>query len=404
MKLAAAFVIAAVLAAPQAAAKGPTPPRSVVGIVSQGRQTSVVELNALTLKAVSRAAPLGRGGRYLGRSPGRGARGAFAAGEAGNRIVFVDLRAMRGEGALTLPCALRAPITWETASRLVMTCDGPASSVLVVDPVKRKLRGRTALRGSLFDVQAAAGALVGILAPLDGIGPARLVVVSANGRVRTVALPGVRAGTEVVDQERYRVRTEQPALAVDRNGRRAVVVPAVGAVVEVDLARLDVAAHTLLVRTPAATRKELEGTVRHAVWTWSGTIAVSGTDGVPGQAHAWRAAGVTLIDAHDWTSRFLGSGTNVATNGWSLLGWSSLWDAAAQRQIGGGLTGYAADGAQRFHLFGDDAVSVAAVAGTYAYVTSTDFMRYRIDDTESGKVVGNVRTARPTTLVSPTPY
>ena len=392
------LLAAVLLTTAEAAAKGPMAPRTVFGIVWQKRQTSVAELNALTLRPVSKTAALGVAGRYLGRSPGGGGRAAFAVGESGSRIVFVDVEKMKREGALSLPCGVTGAITWETADRLVVACGGPASSVLVVDPVTRRLRSRTAIRGTLIDVQAVNGVLVGLLAPLDGIGQARLVVARGSGRVRTIALPGIRAGSVLIDQETYRIRIEHPALALEPDGHRAVVIPAVGAVVEVDLARLDTVAHALAARTLARANKEVEGASRHAVWTWSETIAMSGTDGVPGQAHTTAPAGVTLIDAEKWTSRDLGAGTNVASNGMSLLGWSLMWDAARQRTLGNGLTGYAADGAERFHLFGDEAITTVTLAGTYAYVASADARRFRIVDTESGKIIGDVRTTRPTTL------
>jgi hypothetical protein len=398
------LLAAVLLTTAQAAAKGPTAPRTVYGIASHDRQTSFVELDARTLRPVSRPVVLGTPARYLGRSPGAGARAAFAVGESGARIVFVDVAKMKREGAVTLPCAVSGAITWDVANRLVTTCGSGASSVLVVEPVTRKLRSRTPLRGTLTEVRAANGVLAGLLAPLDGIGPARLAVADSSARVRTIALAGVSAGMQVVDPQHSRFRTESPALALSRSGDRAVVVPAVGSVVEIDLARLDTVAHAV---TPAPTlaraSKELEGSVRHAVWTWSGTVAVSGWDGIPGETHATRAAGVTLIDVTRWTSRQIGVGSNVASNGWSVLGWSSIWETSTQRAVGNGLTGYSADGAERFHLFGDEAVSVATVAGTYAYLASPDLKRYRIVDTESGKVIGNVQTARPTTLFATRP-
>lgn len=398
-RLALPVLAALVLAAVPAAAKEPLAPRTVFGITWQGRQTSFAQLDALTLRPAGKAVALGQSARYLGRSPGRGMRAAFATGEAGNHIVFVDLAKMKREGQVSLPCSIAGAIAWDVANRLLAACTDSAASVLVVDPVKRNVRSRTALRGTLVDAKAAGGMLVALLAPLDGIGRARLAVAPATGRVRTVALPGIEAGSRILDNETYRVRGEYPALALSLGGERAVVVPAAGAVVEVDLARLGTVAHALSSPTLARSNKQFEGSVRHAVWTYSGTIAVSGWDGVPGQQHASRAAGITLIDVREWTSRSLGAGSNVATNGWSLLGWSSIWDPAAQRTVGSGLTGYSAAGARRFHLFGEDAVSVSAIAGRYAYLASADFRRFRIVDTETGAMLGDVSTAKPTTLV-----
>ena len=88
----------------------------------------------------------------------------------------------------------------------------------------------------------------------------------------------------------------------------------------------------------------------------------------------------------------------MSTNGYSLVGWGSTWDGVTQHFVGTGLTGYDGNGAERFHLFAEEPVSLAAVAGTYAYVASGDLTRFQIVDTESGKIVSTVRTSRPTTL------
>jgi hypothetical protein len=399
-KLGLVVLAALLVTTPHAAAKGPLAPKTVFGIVWQNRQTSVAKLDALTLRPVSRAAPLGKAGRYLGRSPGNGVRAAFSIGEAGDAIRFVDLKSMRPEGRVGLPCSTGGPILWEEASHLVTTCGGSASSVLVVDPVTRKLRSRRAISGTLVNVQAAGGRLVGLLAPLDKIGAARLIVVDGSGRSRIVALPGIRAGTEVLDQETYRARIEQPAVAVHPSGRWAVVVPASGAVVQVDLGTLAVLTHSLSVRAPAAVKKQIEGTQRSAVWTWSNTIAVSGMDATAdGQADHWTPAGLTLIDADTWSSRIIDPGAaGISSTGSMLLSWAWMWDSNARTAVGTGLTGYDADGNQQFHLFGTEALTFATVIGTYVYVASEDLRQFQIVDTVIGKVVRTVRTAKPTTL------
>jgi len=201
----------------------------------------------------------------------------------------------------------------------------------------------------------------------------------------------------MLDATKSQMRTELPALAVEPNGRRAVVVPASGPLVDVDLNRLTAFSHTLLTRTPAAIRKTSEGSDRDAVWTYWNTIAVSGSDWT-GEGHAWRPAPTTLVDAVNWTTRPLRATASVSTNGYSLVGWGSTWDGVTRRFVGTGLTGYDGNGAERFHLFGEDPVSLATVAGTYAYVASGDLTRFQIVDTESGKILTTLRTSRPTTL------
>ena len=398
-KIALLIVAAAVLAVPQAAAKEPLTPRTVFGVTWQNRQTSFAELDALTLAPVSKSVPLGTAAFYLGRSPGGGMRAAFGVGRAGDTIRFVDLSTMTPERRVQLPCSISRPILWETANRLVVTCGGSASSILVVDPVKQRLVSRKALRGELGDVQAASGWLVGVLAPLGDIGPARFVDVDWSGYTRIAKLPGVEAGTEVLDQNTYHARIERPAVAIEPTGRRAAVVPANGPLTIVDVASLAVTKQPL--RPPAVARKNIEGNERTAIWTAANTIAVGGwnwtADGQPDHSVA---AGLTLIDATTWTSRTIdraAAAVSYTGFGGLLLTWGSVWDSASQKSVGSGLTGYGSDGTLRFHLFGTDPVGLATVAGTYAYVAN-DFTHFQIVDTTSGKVIATPTTPQPTTL------
>lgn len=401
-KLGFVVLAAVLLTAAHASAKGPTAPKTVFGMVWQDRDTSLAELDALTLRPVSKAARLGMSAQYLGRSPGRGMRAAFAVGEQGTAIQFVDLRAMKPERVVSIACGVSGAALWETADRLVTTCGGAAASVLLVDPVRKRVVKRIALKGSLEETFVANGRLVGLLAPLDGIGPARLVVVDGAARTRTVALAGIQAGTEQPDQKTLRIRIEIPGVALDPSGARAAVVPSRGPVTVVDLTTLGVTSHAVNGRTLAATRKEVEGTTRSAVWTMAGTIAVAGTDWIAdGQNEHGVAAGLTLIDTQTWQSRMLDDrAADVSYTGpeGMLLAHGVLWNSATQTETGCGLSGYAADGTRQFHAFGDDPVWIDTLAGTYAYIGSEDLRTHRIVDTTTGKVLATVRTAKPTTI------
>ncbi len=399
------IVTAAVLAVPQAAAKEPLAPKTVFGVSWNNLQTSFAELDALTLQPVSKTVPLGKAGRYLGRSPGGGLRAAFAVGESGDSIRFVDLSTMTPEKRVQLPCSISRPVLWETANRLVVTCGGSASNILVVDPVKQRLVSRKALPGELGDVQAASGWLVGVLAPLGDIGPARFVDVDWTGYTRIVNLPGVEAGTKVLDQNTYHVRIERPAVAIEPTGRRAAVVPANGPLTIVDVSSLAVTKQPL--RSLAVARKNIEGNQRTAIWTAANTIAVGGWNWTAGgQPDHSVPAGVTVIDATTWTTRTIdraAAAVSYTGFGGVLLTWGSVWDSAAQKSVGSGLSGYASDGTQRFHLFGTDPVGVAAVAGTYAYIAADSSTNFQIVDTTTGKLIGTAQTAQPTTLAATRP-
>jgi hypothetical protein len=158
--------------------------------------------------------------------------------------------------------------------------------------------------------------------------------------------------------------------------------------------------HSLSVRAPAAVKKQIEGTQRSAVWTWSNTIAVSGMDATAdGQADHWTPAGLTLIDVDTWSSRIIDPGAaGISSTGSMLLSWAWMWDSNTHTAVGTSLTGYDADGNQQFHLFGTEALTFATVIGTYVYVASEDLRQFQIVDTVTGKVVRTVRTAKPTTL------
>jgi hypothetical protein len=388
------------LAVPLAAAKEPLAPKTIFGIAWQNPQTSLTELDALTLKPVSKTVPLGKGASYLGRSPGAGYRAAFSVGTRFNAIRFVDLSLMKAEKLVKLPCSVRAPVLWETADRLVAMCSSSATSVLVIDPVKQRLVSRKALNGELGNVQAANGLMVGVLAPLGTIGAARLVEVDGTGFTRIAGLPAIRAGTQVLDQNTSHFRIERPAVAIEPMGRRAAIVPATGLVSIVDLSTLVVTNRA--VRSLATARKEVEGSQRTAIWTWNDTIAVGGWDWVTNHSVQ---IGMTLIDTTNWTSRTLdhdATGMSYTGIGGDLLASGLRWDAASQTSIGSGLTAYGTDGTLRYHLFGREPINIAAVAGTYAYITS-DAKQFQIVDTTTGNVIGTATTVRPTALAATRP-
>jgi hypothetical protein len=403
MRLFALIVAALVLATAQAAAKEPLAPKIVFGVVWNQRNTSFAKLDARTLKPVSKVVPLGVAASYLGRSPGRGGRAAFAVGEEETAIAFVDLAKMKREGRVALPCGIRGPIVWQSARRLVATCASSASSVLVVDPVARKVVARRPLSGEIVTSARGAGRLVALTAPLGSIGDARLVVVDGAGRARTVALPGVRAGTEVLDQNNSRFREEIPAIAVDSGTIHAAVVPASGPVTVVDLQTLAIAKHTLAARSLSAAAKNVEGTVRTALWTGGGMIAVAGTNANGDAPDHWTPAGLTLIDSRTWTTKLVDPrAVSVAAFdfGTGILSSATVWDGQAHRSVGDGLRAYGGDGSLRFHLFAGEPVDGFAIVGSYVYVPSSDFRRYRIVDTRSGRVVASPRSSRAVTIAS----
>jgi hypothetical protein len=167
----------------------------------------------------------------------------FAGGGDGNdgRLLVVDPRRLRRLGTIRL----RSPwwewpyaSSWLGPSRVLLAGSGNfqepdgaanATAVTVVDPAARRVVAQRTLPGELLASGRLPDGLVLLAGPPEGIGPARVAVVDAGGRARTVSLPGIAAGfQEPADwsQAGASSRRAQPSLAVDPDGRRAFVVGA----------------------------------------------------------------------------------------------------------------------------------------------------------------------------------
>jgi hypothetical protein len=202
------------------------------------------------------------------------------------------------------------------------------------------------------------------------------VVADRDGLVRDVTLGRVLAGIQLVDPAAHRTRQRVPGLAADQTGRRAFVV-APGLVAEIDLRDLHVSYHALGRERsiwdrvhdwvePAAEAKPSSGPVRSAIWLKTGELAVTG-------------AGLTLIDARDWTSSTVDPGaTDVRVTRDLLL-------ATGGRR---GLAAYGLDGRERFRLFDGQAVYVAQTYAGRAYVGAAGADRLRVVDLVAGRAVG----------------
>lgn len=196
------------------------------------------------------------------------------------------------------------------------------------------------------------------------IGPARVAVVDAAGRVRTVSLPGITAGFQepahwdvLRSLEVAWHRTEpQPGL----------------------LRRL---ADWLL---PAAEAKSVHGPVRMATWLGDGLLAVWGQDEtepvVRGPAvEQWlRPSGLRLVDTRTWRVTTIHSHASGAVwAGGRLLAYGRLLgppadpdaDEPAQRTYG--LTVFGPGDRRPVHLFGTRQVNWVEVNGDRAYVDLT---------------------------------
>jgi hypothetical protein len=332
---------------------------------------------------------------------------AVGANETG-AVQLVDLEEMRTLGAVDVEGASHVErLNWVRPDLLLASLGGLTSQAAAIDPVTRKIVAAHDLGGVTLYSRPTDEAIVFLVAPSDGIGPARVFVFDGS-EPRSVELAEIRAGWEQVEssEEDYRGRQSVPALAVDPAGTRALVIPAGNRVAEVDLETLAVAYHdlaepvSLLGRLrdwlePPAQAKAIEGPDRNAVWLPSGLVAVSGAqysedeDGMN-----VTSAGLALIDPSDWTvSRLSDEPSWVTLRGDAVL--ASGWTVGSDEQT---LMVFDPDGTLRFSLARESA-DLSQVSGGHLYVATNDGTRFEIVDLETGETVGRAQPKRETWLL-----
>jgi len=401
MRLAAVAAAAVVLALPTAAtgerasfATGPKgPPRTVVALKSGRGHDTLVRLHGRTLRPLGarRVALDGHAGMWV-YSPDRRVL-AVGVGEALG-LNLVDTRKMRRLGRVILANGQVSVLTWPRRNRIVGVED--VAGLFVVDPLRRRMIRSERLGGSVYGAARAGLSLVLLLAPEQGIGTARLVVVDSDGNRRAVELDRIAAGSNVPHEEvepGFVGEAHRPGLAVDGElGRAFVVGGREGLIAEVDLGSLTVA-----YRTPSPARSRLGrvhdwlepaaqakvpvgGTFRKAMWLGDGRLAVSGADTtVAGSGVDTTApAGLSFVDTRDWSRRVVDERATrfVYTDGMLL----TTGDRA-------GLTGYTAEGVRRFEVFPDDTVSIWDVFVDRAFV-ARDRRGLHVVNAFTGRVLG----------------
>jgi hypothetical protein len=375
-----------------AAARPEGPAGSVLGVVGV-KPAALVRLDPRALEPLpGRRVVLPYGISGYAWSPDRK---LLVLGDSDDDVVHVvDARRMRLVRKVRFGIVARAPqqVAWLGPRRLAVVAGNPGDGayLLLVDPLAGRVLSRRRLGPAMLTGVVAGDRLVLLRTPVEGIGPARLLVMDAGGGVRAVELGGVRVGTrQPPDWDRpgaYGV-SRDAGLAVDPAGGRAFVVAAGSTVAEVDLAGLGVTyrhlrqpasllrrlAHWLV---PPAEAKLAAGTWRAACWLGGGSLAVWGTDArVTGDTPAeyesdTRPSGLKLVDTRTWTVRTLGpGGTGVRWQAGRLLAFGSTWDATAQRERGTGLTVYGPGDQSPRHLLGDRAVFDAHLHGDLVYAS-----------------------------------
>jgi hypothetical protein len=188
---------------------------------------------------------------------------------------------------------------------------------------------------------------------------ARLAIVDAQGRLRSVALDRIQLGLRFVGGVHY---ADEAGLAVNPSGARAVVFAAQGPAAEVDLRTLRVSYHSLAEAEP---EKSAAASIRRALWLGGNRVLIVGRDLVSSGPGAWAtaAAGATLVNTADWSSCLLdakGGGATVAAERILVYG---AGDPRAP-----GLRTYDVEGRKAFDLLRGEQVWDAQAASTRAYV------------------------------------
>ena len=214
------------------------------------------------------------------------------------------------------------------------------------------------------------------------------------------------AQLEDADSSDYQARQSVPALAVNEEGTRALVIPAGGRIADVDLDTMQVTYHDLSEPVsfwgrlrewlePAAQAKAIDGPDRNAVWLPNGLVAVSGAQyTMDGDQMDMTPAGLVLIDPSDWSVHRLSDEPSwVTLRGGALL--ASVWNDGSNGQK---LIVFDEDGEHRFTLT-REATDLSQTWGSWLYATSSDGTRFEIVDLESGKTVGRAEPRHETWLL-----
>lgn len=301
-------------------------------------------------------------------------------------LVLLDLKSMRRVGRVRIGVASNGQgdvqyVGWLGSGRIfaAVVGTGPLAGprpdyavAAIVGAARHRVLARRPLPGSPFAYTRAGDQAVLLTMPWRGMGAARLSVLSAAGRLRSVRLARIEAFQccpAGVGSREY-LRQRQPGLAVDPAGDRAFVVGGGEPIAVVDLRTLAVRYH----RWPAVTgAARATGTFarqvgnaypqvgprRAAAWLGRGRIAVSGEDDLPprpsgAQAPAQitpvRPAGLEIIDTRRWQARLIAPLADEFAAAGGLVFPLDYQDYGPAVRLG--LSGYRPDGKAVLHLLG----------------------------------------------------
>jgi hypothetical protein len=398
MRLAVLAIFALALIAPVAATGDLSAREKVTGTVlaieTTQRGDFLVRVDRNSLRTVSRRVPVGGHAASWSFSPD-GRRLALGV-DYGVRIF--DVRRLKRLGLVRTWSGGISAIAWLSPRRLL---GWEPAGVFMLDPIARRQLRSPQAQGEVVTALRAGNHLALLTAPIQEVGPAQLALVGADGLVRTLPLDRIRAGMR--PEINGPAESFRPAVVYDKLGRLFVFGAGGDPVAEVDLAALAVTYHeprrpqSVLTRLrnwlePAAAAKlPVTGSFRDALWLGDGKIALWGYEAAPVGAERveTKQIGLSVVDTNDWRMKTIDAeawGAGFA--GGTLLAWYQK----------GGLNGYSVDGAQRYHLFGQDPVGVVGTYGSRAFV-AFDRKPLHVIDAATGRVLAT-RRAMPRLLDS----
>jgi hypothetical protein len=279
-----------------------------------------------------------------------------------------------------------------TLHALVGDCCGPGLTLDTISVTTRRIVSHTVISGPLLELGRSASGLVLLEGANNTIGPARLVLIGADGSVHSLDLERILAGTHFDQSGQDPIGTvRQPGLAVEPAGNVAYVLDPDGLVAAVRLRDLQVSYHQLANRSllarfsgwlvPAAQAKGANGPMLTAQWLGHGLIALTGTDESAirhkdgSTVFSMRPAGLRIVDTHDWSSHILDPHADAALVASGVLlasGGSSHSDSSGSTSFGEGVADYNPDGSLRWRLDQGVQVSLIAAYGHRALVQKFD--------------------------------
>ena len=389
-------------------------------------------LNPRTLQQVGRPIRTFRNGTGLAISPDR-SRLAFADGAQRRsdrarrrtaRIHFVDLDGWRSRGVARVGRDSWLTIEWVSDDRVVAVAGdtGGRQRLLWVDMNSRKVVARRPYAGCAINTVPVPGGLAIPLAPPEGVGRLRILLLDPNGGVRTIALDGIWAGSNYDDGGEVLT----PAVTADPDGGRLYVVAARGTLVaEVELATGAVTYHAIDARGASdafggslrvgakggtaggafagslrahAAKGNVDVWSRQAVWAGDGRIALTGNHWPRPRGRVFDGPiplGVRMLDTRSWTVATLDPrpDTMHVAGGMVLAAGTRYFDAG-ERTKSTGLLAFDSSGRRAWTRFRGRPVALLGSRGGLAYAWTRRTRTAYVLELATGRTLHSIGTGQ----------